>query len=85
MPNTIELEKKRFTREELGDFVTQLLKADYIVVVDETTSYYTIESDYSPKLGFNEERFPRWINKDEQKIVDKYREDKYRETHEKEN
>ena len=72
MYNTIELKKENFTREELGRFVGELLKADYIVVVDEDRTHYTIEYNYSPKLGFRE-LSPKWISKDEWKMIDKYR------------
>lgn len=76
MTNTIELEKEKFTPEELGDIVVKLLRADYTVQIDDDECCYLIQYDFADRVGFGN-RVPRWIDEGEWLLVKDDRENKH--------
>lgn len=76
MTNTIELEKEKFTPEELGDIVVKLLRADYTVQIDDDECCYLIQYDFADHVGFGN-RVPRWIDESEWLLVKDDRENRH--------
>lgn len=76
MTNTIELEKGKFTPEELGDIVVKLLRADYTVQIDDDECCYLIQYDFADRVGFGN-RVPRWIDEGEWLLVKDDRENRH--------
>lgn len=76
MTNTIELEKEKFTPEELGDIVVKLLRADYTVQIDDDECCYLIQYDFADRVGFGN-RVPRWIDEGEWLLVKDDRENRH--------
>ena len=77
MTNTIELEKEKFTPEELGDIVVKLLRADYTVQIDDDECCYLIQYDFADRVGFGN-RVPRWIDEGEWLLVKDDRENRHK-------
>lgn len=76
MTNTIELEKEKFTPEELGDIIVKLLRADYTVQIDDDECCYLIQYDFADRVGFGN-RVPRWIDESEWLLVKDDRENRH--------
>lgn len=76
MTNTIELEKEKFTPEEVGDIVVKLLRADYTVQIDDDECCYLIQYDFADRVGFGN-RVPRWIDESEWLLVKDDRENRH--------
>ena len=77
MTNTIELEKEKFTPEEVGDIVVKLLRADYTVQIDDDACCYLIQYDFADRVGFGN-RVPRWIDESEWLLVKYDRENRHK-------
>lgn len=77
MTNTIELEKEKFTPEEVGDIVVKLLRADYTVQIDDDECCYLIQYDFADRVGFGN-RVPRWIDESEWLLVKDDRENRHK-------